>query len=91
MPAVKGLRLVGTAAKRSGIVSFEIEGIHPHDIGTVLDSEGVAIRAGHHCCMPLMERLGVTATARASFAMYNTKEEINHLVKSLDKLHEIFG
>lgn len=91
LPSVKGLRLIGTAAKRSGIVSFEIEGIHPHDIGTVLDTEGVAIRAGHHCCMPLMERLGVTATARASFAMYNTKEEIDHLITSLGKLHEIFG
>jgi cysteine desulfurase/selenocysteine lyase len=91
LPEVKGFRLVGNAKQRSGIVSFEIDGIHPHDIGTVLDSEGIAIRTGHHCCMPLMERLGVPATARASLSMYNTREEIDHLVTSLGKLPEIFG
>jgi cysteine desulfurase/selenocysteine lyase len=88
---VPGLELVGHPSKRSGIISFNVEGIHPHDIGTVLDSEGIAIRAGHHCCMPLMERLGIAATARASIAMYNTREEIDHLVNALAKLHEIFG
>jgi len=91
LDGVKGFRLVGPKTDRSGIISFEIDGIHPHDIGTVLDSEGIAIRAGHHCCMPLMERLGVPATARASLAIYNTREEIDHLVASLSKLHEIFG
>lgn len=88
---VRGFKLVGSAAERSGIISFEIDKIHPHDIGTILDSEGVAIRAGHHCCMPLMERLGIPATARASFAIYTTVEEVNHLVSSLDKLREVFG
>lgn len=88
---VPGLKLIGSAKDRSGIISFVIGDIHPHDIGTVLDSEGIAVRAGHHCCMPLMERMGVPATARASFAVYNTEEEVDHLVRSLAKVKELFA
>ncbi|MFN8219455.1 MAG: cysteine desulfurase [Fimbriimonadales bacterium] len=85
------VRLVGTAAKKSGIVSFVMDNAHPHDIGTILDSEGVAIRAGHHCCMPLMARLGVPATARASFAIYSTRHEIDTLARALRKVNEVFA
>ncbi|HXH28448.1 MAG TPA: aminotransferase class V-fold PLP-dependent enzyme, partial [Candidatus Polarisedimenticolia bacterium] len=85
------LRLVGTAREKSCVVSFVLEGIHPHDIGTVLDREGVAIRAGHHCAQPLMERFGVPATARASLAFYNTREEIDVLVRGIRRAIEVFG
>ena len=85
-----GLRLIGTAAHKTGILAFVMENVHPHDIGTILDQEGVAIRTGHHCTQPLMERLSVPATARASLALYNTKEEIDALVRALDRVHEIF-
>ncbi|MBM4220920.1 MAG: cysteine desulfurase [Gammaproteobacteria bacterium] len=78
-----GLRMVGTAAHRAGVASFNIDGIHPHDIGTVLDQHGVAIRAGHHCAMPVMERYGIPGTARASFAFYNTRAEIDQMVGAL--------
>ncbi len=88
---VKGLRIIGTAKEKASVISFVLEDIHPHDIGTVLDQEGIAIRTGHHCAMPLMKRFGVPATARASFAFYNTKEEIDHLVKGLDRVREVFG
>ena len=91
LAAVPGLRLVGTAPGKAAIVSFVMDGVHPHDIGTVLDMEGVAIRAGHHCCQPLMERLGVEATARASFGLYNTTEEIETLVTALGRVREVFG
>src|SRR5438105_201615 len=87
---IKGLKLIGEAKKRSGIISFVMDNVHPHDIGTILDSEGVAIRAGHHCCMPLMERLGIPATARASFAIYNTSQEVDQLISALHKVREIF-
>jgi cysteine desulfurase/selenocysteine lyase len=80
---VPGLRLVGTAAHKAGVASFNIDGIHPHDIGTVLDQHGVAIRAGHHCAMPVMERYGIPGTARASFAFYNTRTEIDQMVGAL--------
>lgn len=86
-----GVRLVGTAGRRASVLSFVIEGVHPHDIGTILDSEGVAIRAGHHCAMPLMDRFGVPATARASFGIYNTCDEVDTLVKAMHKIKEIFG
>jgi len=86
-----GVRVVGRPAKRAGIVSFVMDGVHPHDLGTVLDREGVAIRAGHHCCQPLMDRLGLPATARASFALYNTREDIDALVAGLHKARELFG
>jgi len=87
---VPGLRIIGTAREKTAIVSFVIEGIHPHDIGTVLDHEGIAVRTGHHCAQPVMERLKVPATARASFALYNTKEEIDALAAALRKVKEVF-
>ncbi len=87
---IPGIRLIGTAPERSGIISFLMEGVHSHDIGTVLDSQGVAIRAGHHCTMPLMKRFGVAATSRASFALYNTKEEADTLVNAIWKVKEMF-
>jgi cysteine desulfurase / selenocysteine lyase len=87
---VPGLRLTGTAADKAGILAFVLEGVHPHDIGTILDREGVAIRTGHHCCQPLMDRLGVPATARASLALYNTREEVEALARALDKVREVF-
>ena len=91
LSAAPGVRLVGTAAHKVGVLSFVMDGIHPHDIGTVLDREGVAIRTGHHCTQPVMQRLGVPATARASLAFYNTREEIDTLVAALGKVHEIFA
>ena len=91
LSSISGLRLVGTAKEKGGILSFVMDGVHPHDIGTILDSEGIAIRAGHHCTQPVMERFGIPATARASLAFYNTKEEIDALVKGIDKVIEVFG
>jgi len=88
--AIPGLRLIGTAENKSAIVSFVMEGVHPHDIGTVVDSEGVAIRTGHHCAMPLMKRFDVAATARASFALYNSREEVDALAAALWKVKEVF-
>lgn len=88
---IPGLRITGTAEEKAGIVSFVMDGAHPHDIGTILDQDGIAIRAGHHCCMPLMRRLGVPATARASFAFYNTMEEVDRLVDAVRKVREMFG
>jgi cysteine desulfurase/selenocysteine lyase len=83
LSALPGLHLVGTAARKAGVVSFNIDGIHPHDLGTVLDQHGVAIRAGHHCAMPVMERFGIPGTARASFAFYNTQSEIDQMIDAL--------
>jgi cysteine desulfurase/selenocysteine lyase len=89
---VPGVKLYGPPAdRRAGIVSFNVEGIHPHDVAQVLDSEGVAIRAGHHCCQPLMARLGVAATNRASFYLYSLPEEIDRLVEGLHKARKILG
>ncbi len=87
---IPGIRIIGTAPEKSGIISFLMDGVHPHDIGTVLDSQGIAIRAGHHCTMPLMKRFGVAATSRASFALYNTKEEADALVAGIWKVKEMF-
>jgi len=87
---VPGARIIGKARERSAILSFLIEGVHPHDVATIVDKEGVAIRAGHHCAMPAMQRFGVPATARASFALYNTKEEIDSLIDALLKIREFF-
>ncbi len=84
------VRIVGTAREKTSVLSFVIEGVHPHDIGTILDREGVAIRAGHHCAQPLMDRLGVDATARASLALYNTREEIDALAAGLRRVLEVF-
>ncbi|MBI1756335.1 MAG: cysteine desulfurase [Fimbriimonas ginsengisoli] len=88
---IPGVRLIGKARQKAAIVSFVMDTAHPHDIGTVLDAEGIAIRAGHHCCMPVMERLGVPATARASFGLYNTREEVEALARGVQKVKEIFG
>ncbi len=87
---IPGLRLIGTAKEKAAVLSFVLEDVHPHDVGTVLDGEGVAIRAGHHCAQPLMERLGVPATARASLAFYNTTEDVDRLVAALRKTQELF-
>jgi len=91
LSAVPGVRMVGTAKEKASVLSFVMEGIHPHDIGTILNQEGVAIRTGHHCTQPVMQRLGVPATARASLAFYNTRGEIDTLVAALGKVCEIFG
>jgi cysteine desulfurase/selenocysteine lyase len=85
------LKVYGTTKDKGAIVSFSIDGLHPHDISTIIDRSGVAVRAGHHCAQPLMDRLGVTATCRASFAMYNTKAEVDALVEALVKAHDFFG
>ena len=87
---VKGLRLIGTAAHKASILAFVMKGAHPHDVGTIVDTEGVAIRTGHHCTQPVMDRFGVPATARASVAMYNTREEIDALVHALERVREMF-
>ena len=91
LSSISGLRLIGTAREKAGILSFTFESIHPHDIGTILDTEGIAIRTGHHCTQPVMERFGIAATARASLAFYNTKEELDALVKGIDKVIEVFS
>jgi cysteine desulfurase/selenocysteine lyase len=88
---VPGLRLTGTAAAKASVLSFVLGDVHPHDVGTILDREGVAVRAGHHCCQPLMARLGVPATARASLALYNTREDVDALVAALRTVQEVFG
>ncbi len=85
------MRLIGTAKERAGVVSFVIENVHPHDVGTILDQEGIAIRTGHHCAQPIMQRFGIPATARASFAFYNTKEEVDALVNGIIKVQEVFA
>jgi cysteine desulfurase/selenocysteine lyase len=88
---IKGLRFIGTAADKAAVISFTLEGVHPHDIGTILDQEGIAIRTGHHCAQPLMMRFNVPATGRASFGLYNTKEEADALVRGLQKVLQVFG
>src|SRR2546430_2584285 len=89
--AIPGVRLIGTAKEKAGVLSFVMDGVHPHDVGTILDQEGIAIRTGHHCAQPVMQRFGVDATARASFGMYNTKEEIDALVRGIQKVREVFA
>jgi cysteine desulfurase / selenocysteine lyase len=91
LASVPGLRLIGTARRKASILSFVMEGVHPHDIGTIVDREGVAIRTGHHCAQPLMDRFGVPATARASLAMYNKREELDTLVRALKNVRSLFG
>jgi len=88
--AIPGVQLIGTARKKAGVLSFVLDNIHPHDIGTILDQEGIAIRTGHHCSQPVMHRFGIAATARASFAVYNTKEEADALVRGIEKVREVF-
>ncbi len=89
--AIEGVRIIGTAREKASVLSFVIDDIHPHDIGTILDQEGIAVRAGHHCAQPVMQRLHLPATARASFAFYNTKEEIDLLARTIERIIEIFG
>lgn len=88
---IRGLRIIGTAQHKSGILSFILAGIHPHDVGTILDLEGIAVRTGHHCAMPVMEHFGIPATTRASFAFYNTRAEIDRLIQGLERCREIFA
>ena len=92
--SVEGSRvceLVGTAREKAGVLSFVMDDIHPHDIGTILDTEGIAVRTGHHCAQPVMQRFGIPATARASFGLYNTREEVDALVKGIRKVQEVLG
>jgi len=88
---VPGLRLIGTARHKAGVLGFVMEGVHPHDVGTVLDYEGIAIRTGHHCAQPVMQRFDVPATSRASLALYNTRQDLDALVRGLHKVREMFA
>ena len=88
---INSLRLIGTARGKGPVISFEMKGAHPHDVATVIDRQGIAVRAGTHCVMPLLERFNVTATCRASFGMYNTSEEVDHLAQALIKARELFA
>lgn len=89
--AIEGVRIIGTAREKASVISFVIDNVHPHDIGTILDQEGIAVRAGHHCAQPVMQRFNVPATARASFAFYNTKQEVDVLVSAIEKVIEVFS
>ena len=91
LSAVEGVRLIGTAAHKAAILSFLVGDVHPHDVGTILDQEGIAVRTGHHCAQPVMERFGVSATARASFALYNTREDVDRLVAAVSRVREVFA
>ena len=91
LQAIKGLRIIGEAPEKVSVISFLIEGSHPHDVGTILDTDGIAIRTGHHCCMPLMKHLGIPGTARASFAFYNTLEEVDQLAISLERIRKMMA
>ena len=88
---IKGLRIIGTAKEKASVISFIMDCAHPHDIGQMLDYEGIAVRTGHHCTQPIMTRYGIPATTRASFAFYNTKNEVDRLVIALKKVQEMFG
>jgi len=88
---IPGVAIIGTAGAKAGVLSFTIDGIHPHDIGTILDREGIAVRTGHHCAQPVMERFGIPATARASFGLYNTREDVDALVAGIHKVVEVMG
>ena len=91
LSAIEGVRIIGTAKEKASVLSFEIENVHPHDIGTILDQSGIAIRAGHHCAQPVMQFFNVPATARASFAFYNTREEVDKLAEAVEKVIEVFA
>ncbi len=91
LQAISGLRIVGTAKEKAGIISFVLDGVHAHDIGTIVDQQGVAVRVGHHCAMPIMKHFGVAATARAAFALYNTEADVDALVAAVEKVKEVFG
>ena len=89
--AIPGLRLIGTAAEKCGVISFTLKDIHPHDVGTILDREGVAVRTGHHCAMPVMTYYGLPATVRASFGCYNTGADLERLLAGLERVREVFA
>jgi cysteine desulfurase / selenocysteine lyase len=89
--SIPGLKVIGTAREKAGVLSFTLDNIHPHDIGTILDQDGIAIRTGHHCSQPVMKRFGIDSTARASFAVYNTKQEVDALVRGIQKVREVFA
>jgi cysteine desulfurase/selenocysteine lyase len=91
LEAVDGVRLIGTARRKASILSFVMDGVHPHDIGTIVDRDGIAIRTGHHCAQPVMDRFGVPATARASLAMYNTREDVDALITALGHVRQLMG
>jgi cysteine desulfurase / selenocysteine lyase len=91
LTSIEGVRIIGTAREKASVLAFVMGDIHPHDVGTILDQEGIAIRAGHHCAQPVMQHFGVPATARASFAFYNTKEEVDSLARAVQKVVEVFG
>ena len=88
---IPGLRIIGTAREKASVLSFVLDSAHPHDVSTVLDQEGIAVRAGHHCAQPIMERYGVAATTRASFSLYNTRGDVDALVRGIHRVREIFG
>ncbi|HYV41429.1 MAG TPA: aminotransferase class V-fold PLP-dependent enzyme, partial [Thermoanaerobaculia bacterium] len=90
LSAIPGLRVIGTAREKAAVLSFTLEGVHPHDVGTVLDREGVAVRTGHHCAQPVMDFFKIPATSRASFALYNTREEVDVLAAGIGKVVEMF-
>jgi cysteine desulfurase/selenocysteine lyase len=91
LSAIEGVKIIGTAKEKASVLSFTIEGVHPHDIGTILDQSGIAVRAGHHCAQPVMKFFDVPATARASFALYNTREEVDALAEAVEKVIEVFA
>jgi cysteine desulfurase/selenocysteine lyase len=91
LSGIEGVRIIGTAREKVSVVSFVIDGVHPHDVGTILDQAGIAVRAGHHCAQPVMQHFKIPATARASFAFYNTKDEVDRLVNAVEKVIEVFG
>ena len=91
LSAIEGVKIIGTAKEKASVLSFIIENIHPHDIGTILDQSGIAIRAGHHCAQPVMKRFNVPATARATFAFYNTHEEVDKLADAVQKVIDVFN
>ena len=91
LSAVEGVRIIGTAREKASVLAFVIDEVHPHDVGTILDQEGIAIRAGHHCAQPVMQHFNLPATARASFAFYNTKEEVDTLLEAVGKVVEVLG
>jgi cysteine desulfurase/selenocysteine lyase len=91
LDGMKGVRIIGTAKDKAAVLSFNIEGVHPHDVGTILNEDGVAVRTGHHCAQPVMQRFGVPATVRASFAFYNTFEEVDQLVAGIRRVQKMFA
>ena len=91
LSAIEGVRIIGTARNKTSVLSFVLDDVHPHDIGTILDQEGIAVRAGHHCAQPVMQHFKVPATARASFAFYNTKEEVEVLARAIESVIEVFS